>query len=249
MSQNDEIKPANTKKIEIIKDGPYYVSGGVPLVRKTQVVSENGEPLTWKKQGTSDCDEEYILCRCGQSGNKPFCDGTHQKISFDGREQADTRARESGQAAFPAGRKILVEKDASLCMQSGFCGFENASLPELIERAEQDIQTCSLIIAMVERCPSGALTYRLAPDEGTIEPDLPMQIADTTEITETGPILGPLWVTGGIAIKRSNGKPFEPRNRVTLCNCGKSGNKPLCGGTHRINAEREARKRQRNGGE
>jgi len=54
-------------KIEIIKDGPYYISGGVPLVRKTQVVSEHGEPLTWKKETAIESDEEYSLCRCGQS--------------------------------------------------------------------------------------------------------------------------------------------------------------------------------------
>ena len=254
MAQNNETKPATTKKIEIIKDGPYYVSGGVSLVRKTQVVSEYGEPLTWKKEGLTECDEEYALCRCGQSANKPFCDGTHHQVAFDGSERADTRARKpaasplGSHAGFTGGRKIVVEKDASLCMLSGFCGFENIGLPTLVARAD-DTQIRSLVIAMVERCPSGALTYRLEPDEPAIEPDLPQQIADTTEITEYGPIAGPLWVTGGIQIERADSKPFDPRNRVTLCNCGKSSNKPLCDGTHRTNAEQMARGRHRSAGD
>ena len=135
MAQNNGIKPSPGKKIEIIKDGPYCVSSGVPLVRKTQVVSEYGEPLTWKKEGATECDEEYALCRCGQSANKPFCDGTHNQVAFDGSERADTAARKVSQAAFPAGRKIMVEKDVSLCMASGFCGFENTGLAELVARA------------------------------------------------------------------------------------------------------------------
>ena len=99
-------------------------------------------------------------------------------------------------------------------------------------------------MAMVERCPSGALTYRIEADGPDIEPDLPQQVAVTTEITSDGPIAGPLWVTGGIPVVRSDGKPFETRNRVTLCNCGHSGSKPLCDGTHRDMAQREARRRR-----
>jgi CDGSH-type Zn-finger protein len=90
---------------------------------------------------------------------------------------------------------------------------------------------------MVERCPSGALTYRIEQGQPEIEPDLPVQIAVTTEITSEGPIDGPLWVSGGIAILRSDGQPFETRNRVTLCNCGLSCRKPLCDGTHRSEQE------------
>jgi Iron-binding zinc finger CDGSH type len=86
---------------------------------------------------------------------------------------------------------------------------------------------------MVEHCPSGALTYSLKEGGQDIEVDLPQQIAVTTEITSDGPIEGPLWVTGGIPIIRSDGKPFEGRNRVTLCNCGHSQAKPLCDGSHR----------------
>ncbi|AKB11853.1 Iron-binding zinc finger CDGSH type [Methanosarcina thermophila] len=43
---------------------------------------------------------------------------------------------------------------------------------------------------------------------------------------------GPLWVRGGIPIESADGKLYEIRNRVTLCRCGKSKNKPLCDGSH-----------------
>jgi CDGSH-type Zn-finger protein len=43
---------------------------------------------------------------------------------------------------------------------------------------------------------------------------------------------GPLFVSGGIEIERTSGELLETRNRVTLCRCGQSGNKPLCDGTH-----------------
>ena len=93
---------------------------------------------------------------------------------------------------------------------------------------------------MVERCPAGAITYHIEEGEADIEPDLPIQVSLTTEITSNGPIEGPLWVTGGIPIERSDGRAMETRNRVTLCTCGLSRNKPLCDGTHRDEAERKA---------
>jgi hypothetical protein len=86
---------------------------------------------------------------------------------------------------------------------------------------------------MIERCPSGAYTYSIEEGQPEIEPDLPQQVAVTTEITDQGPINGALWITGNIPIERSDGKPLETRNRVTLCSCGVSKNKPLCDGTHR----------------
>lgn len=228
MSQTGE----GERKIVVKKDGPYVVHGHVPLVRKRQVVSEYGEPLTWEKEETLETEEPYLLCRCGQSHDKPFCDGTHCEVWFDGTEMADTRPTAERQECYEGGTHIAVKSDASLCMNSGFCGNRKGNVKQMVQ-ATEDTGVRSQVMAMIERCPSGSLTYSVEPDGADIEPDLPQQIAVTTDITSAGPVVGALWVTGGIPIERADGQPLEARNRVTLCCCGLSKIKPLCDGAHR----------------
>src|SRR6266540_2640247 len=59
--------------IEVSKDGPYRVTGAIPLV------NAQGEPNP-RNQGASL--EHYSLCRCGHSKNKPFCSGMHWYANF-----------------------------------------------------------------------------------------------------------------------------------------------------------------------
>lgn len=220
------------KLIVVEKNGPYVVHGDVALVRKTQVVSEYGEPMTWKKDESFETGQTYKLCRCGQSGNKPFCDDTHLKIGFDGTESADTQVTTQRRVIYAGGTRIVVRRDYSLCIDSGFCGNRLTNVEKMVKDTA-DTQVRAQVIAMIERCPSGSYTYSIEAGEVDIEPDLPQQIAVTTEISSDGPIAGPLWVTGNIPIERSDGQPIETRNRVTLCCCGLSKIKPLCDGSHR----------------
>jgi CDGSH-type Zn-finger protein len=56
--------------VTISENGPYVVTGPVKL---TDV---DGREIPHRDQ--------MILCRCGQSTKKPFCDGTHRTVDFDG---------------------------------------------------------------------------------------------------------------------------------------------------------------------
>ncbi len=231
------------RRIVVEENGPYRVEGDVPLVRKSQVVSEFGEPLTWRKDEDLEGGEMYELCRCGQSSNKPFCDRTHRIVGFDGKENAVTRPTTERQVKLADGRRIVIKRDYALCMEAGFCGNRFTDIEGMASKAEDDPQVRAQIMAMIERCPSGSYTYAPGAGEADLEPDLPQQIAVTIEMTSYGPIDGPLWVTGNIPVERADGKPFETRNRVMLCGCGLSGAKPLCDGTHR--RDQEARLKQR----
>jgi CDGSH-type Zn-finger protein len=208
------------------------VHGHIPLVHKEHVVSEYGEPLTWRTGHAIETPETYELCRCGHSKFPPFCDVSHALVEFDGTETAETDATAERRVTHEGGPGIVVRRDYSLCTNAGFCGTRLTNVEEMARHSE-DTGVRSQIMAMVERCPSGSYTYALAAGEADIEPDLPQQIAVTTEITDDGRIAGPLWVTGNIPIERADGKPLETRNRVTLCCCGLSKSKPLCDGTHR----------------
>ena len=212
----------DTPKITVRPNGPYVVEGGIPLVRQSPVVSEYGEPLIWKKGEMLTSDERYVLCRCGLSANKPFCDGTHRE-GFDGTETADTGSSASRESNYP-GTQMTLKNDTSLCIHSGFCGNRITNVWQMTQESD-DPQVRAQIMSMVDRCPSGALSYTIEPEGERIEPNLPQEIALTPD--------GALWVTGGIPVERADGQPFEVRNRVTLCRCGASKNKPLCDGTHK----------------
>ena len=211
------------QKITIRPRGPYLVRGGIPLVRKTPVISEHGEPLTWKKEGVLDTADVYRLCRCGQSSTKPFCDGTHTLKEFDGTETADPGTIDGRQANYE-GEKIVVKDDRSLCVHAGFCGNRITNIWNMVAETA-DTQVRAQVMAMVDRCPSGALSFALDPGSDNVEPDLPKEIAVIPD--------GPLWISGGIPVERRDGQPLETRNRVTLCRCGASSNKPLCDGSHK----------------
>jgi CDGSH-type Zn-finger protein len=200
-------------------NGPLLVSGDVRVYRRRAVHSEHGEPLTWETTELLETRERFALCRCGQSERKPFCDGTHARVGFTADDTAagtyDERCAELG------GTGISVRDDRSICVHAGFCGTRITNVwKQVPETGESSVR--AQVIAMIERCPSGALTYRVNHDD--IEPLLPQAIAITDD--------GPLWVTGSIPITTSEGTQLEVRNRVTLCRCGGSSNKPLCDGSH-----------------
>jgi CDGSH-type Zn-finger protein len=232
MATTNRVDSVHCRTIEVRKDGPYVVHGDVPLVCKEQIVSEYGEPLTWRTGEAIETRESYTLCRCGQSSRKPFCDGTHASIDFDGTESADTGVTAERRVIYPGGTKIVVKRDYPLCMDSGFCSNRITDVQKMVPDTD-DTQLRAQVMAMIERCPSGSFAYSIEEGEDDIEPDMPRQVAVTTETTSDGPIAGPLWVTGNIPVQRSDGQPFETRNRVTLCRCGLSKGKPLCDGTHR----------------
>lgn len=218
--------------IEVEADGPYLVHGPIPLVRKVQVVSEHGEPLTWRREATIPTGDGYELCRCGQSSTWPFCDMTHREIGFDGTETAETNTVAERRIEIPGGAHIVVFRDYSICTDAGFCANRFANVEEMTGSTD-DSTIRSQVIAMIERCPSGSYMYALRHGDTDIEPDLPRQVAVTIEVISEGAIRASLWVTGEIPIARADGRPLETRNRVTLCNCGKSKCKPLCDGSHR----------------
>lgn len=235
------LKKTNKGKITVQPFGSYLVEGDIPLVHKTQIVSEFGEPLNWQVDEVLQEKGPYELCRCGHSNEKPYCDGTHCECDFDGTESAPINTFTERQKVLEKGEGIVVKTDYTLCMDSGFCGNRLTNYRKMLaDTAEPKVR--AEIMAMIDRCPSGTLTYAMTRDGVDVEADLPVQIAATTEITSEGPITGSLWVTGGIPVERADGQPFETRNRVTLCNCGESGKKPLCDGTHRKIQEEQLKK-------
>ena len=217
--------------IEIREGGPYAVHGDIPLVRKKRVTTGNGEALTWATTETLPADEGYVLCRCGQSKTKPFCDGTHDYIDFDDAGPDSFEAFDST-ASVLENDGIRVKVDNSYCVHAKYC-FNKTSGIRALMAEPADANAKSQIMAMVDRCPSGTFVYELDLD-GTMtecEDELPQEVAAISEDSncETA---GPLWVSGNVPIMQPDGTFLETRNRVTLCRCGKSKNKPFCDGTH-----------------
>ena len=217
----------DTAMIRIRANGPYLVSGNLRLHELAIETDAGGDSVGWIAGNEFPATDKYALCRCGHSANKPFCDSTHRTIGFDGTETAN-RATHAEQAKRIVGPTMTLADAESLCAFARYCD-PNGKVWNQVRISDQPEARANFVRQSCE-CPSGRL---VASDNATgqpIEKHYDPSIAVLADPAQK--CLGPLWVRGGVQLVGADGFKYEVRNRMTLCRCGASKNKPFCDGAH-----------------
>jgi CDGSH-type Zn-finger protein len=163
---------------------------------------------------------------------KPFCDGIHIKVSFDGTETAspenyiDNPKHING----PALELTNIEE---LCASARFC-HRAGGIWNLVPKSD-DPEAKRIAVEEACDCPSGRLVIKDKENDKVIEASLEKSLGFIEDPAMD--VSGPIWVRGGIPVESADGKTYRVRNRVTLCRCCKSGNKPFCDSSHYPEAE------------
>ena len=127
------------------------------------------------------------------------------------------------------GEKINVSYDVKRCMHAAEC--VNSGLKSVFDNTQKpwiqpDGSSPDRIIDVIERCPSGALHYKIVGQE----------LAGQEEIPETNSIKAQtdnaLYLRGNISVQDSDGNTVIEETRLALCRCGHSKNKPFCDYSH-----------------
>jgi uncharacterized Fe-S cluster protein YjdI/CDGSH-type Zn-finger protein len=121
--------------------------------------------------------------------------------------------------------EIQVTFDPTRCIHAAEC---IRGLPDVFDTSRArwirpERAPAADVAAVVARCPTGALHYRLADGE----PETVRGV--TVRVTHNGPI----YVAGAVRLETDDGAVIAEDTRVALCRCGKSANQPFCDGTHR----------------
>ncbi|MDX2279881.1 MAG: (4Fe-4S)-binding protein [Saprospiraceae bacterium] len=125
-------------------------------------------------------------------------------------------------------KDITVVWKPDACIHSALCwhGLLEVFDPRKKPWINLEAADTERIIAQIEKCPSGALSW-IKNDAG--KPSV--EHVDVETIVETIPN-GPLMVYGNIAVKDAAGNETHKNKVTAFCRCGASGNKPYCDGTH-----------------
>ncbi len=205
------------RRIDVTANGPYEVRGSLSLRDVRIVETEWGEPVDVDEGEPLPTGRRFVLCRCGNSRTKPFCDDTHLRGGFDGTETAD-RAPRATRAREIRGRDITFTDDQPLCTHAGFCANRRTDVWAMV-RDSGDPEVRMQVRRMIELCPSGRLELEPPGDAG--EPGILLERE------------GPIWVRGAVLLRAADGTAYEVRGRMALCRCGASRNKPFCDDSHK----------------
>ncbi|GMR18279.1 MAG: CDGSH iron-sulfur domain-containing protein [Gammaproteobacteria bacterium] len=132
---------------------------------------------------------------------------------------------ENEKYTFP-GTKINVEWDGRLCIHIAECGHAKGELFVAGRQpwCQPDLVALEDVIDVVERCPSGALTYETSEKTIKESPDQENSVAVSYN--------GPYFVRGELDIENSADDMEGVAFRVALCRCGHSKSKPFCDNSH-----------------
>ncbi len=223
-NSNDKKK---TCKVLIAKNGPYIVQGNLPLSKEIIISDKDNIAIEWKKGKKYPDQENYSLCRCGESKNMPYCDKTHTKIKFDGTETAGKK-KYIDEADKIVGPDLILTDLQDLCAGARFCDYSDGVW--VLTKNSNKKGSKELAIKESCDCPSGRLVAWDKKKEKAIEPVFEPEISITEDPALN--VSGPIWLKGKIPLISSDGIQYEIRNRITLCRCGQSKNKPFCDSTH-----------------
>ncbi|MCH9685943.1 MAG: CDGSH iron-sulfur domain-containing protein [Deltaproteobacteria bacterium] len=190
--------------LTVLENGPLKISGD------TMTVQYCGEPIT------VDAGSDIYVCRCGESSNPPFCDGSHAKTGF----VAEPPTGERKDVHVWEGKTIRTFFNPNTCMHVFYC----KPLKELRKRElEGDAEAAAEIARVVQSCPSGALSYEAkdVPAPAPVaQPDIDIMEGGELRIQCAFEINADL-------------QERQASDRATLCRCGLSKNKPWCDGRHK----------------
>jgi uncharacterized Fe-S cluster protein YjdI len=147
------------------------------------------------------------------------------KIQFNGAETVGSELYLENVKEY-IGPELKLTDKLELCSAAAFC-VRDAGIWNLTAHSDRP-GFRETAIEEAANCPSGRLVVWDNLDN-PIEPDYEPSIV-VTEHEDGSP--GPLWVRGEVEIESVDGNIYEKRNRVTLCRCSESQNKPLCDGSH-----------------
>ncbi len=194
----------NRTTITPLKDGPLRIEG---------LNTFEGD------YGQIETTQEMALCRCGQSKNKPFCDGTHAACGF-----TDERGEnEDDERLVFSGDPITIYENVAICSHAGYCprGKPDKWRPKTKNSGFTDEE----LIEKILKCPSGTLSYaRGTTEHRDPKAGRPQKIRIRKD--------GPLEIEGGIELRNSEWGEGASREHYALCRCGASKMKPFCDGTH-----------------
>ncbi len=226
--QRGTVPAPDSFAVEILPQGPYLVYGAPPMAQQFFVPNSQGE-MWYYQQGESYPTDSRptALCRCGSSRNAPYCDGSHIEADWDP-ELTAPEERLLDKAEEYDGPEITLTDNDLYCAFARFCDAKGR-VWNLVGRTDNE-HAREWVIRMANRCPAGRLSAWENDSDTPIEPvyEPSIGIVEDPEIECSGP----LWIRGGIQVRRTDGHTYEIRNRVTLCRCGQSSNKPFCDGTH-----------------
>jgi uncharacterized Fe-S cluster protein YjdI len=123
--------------------------------------------------------------------------------------------------------EIIVCWEPEKCIHSRNCV---KGLPEVFDRSKRPWINMSgaaseEIMSVIDRCPSGALSYRKIGGDALAKSQEP---SASIKVLKNGPLL----VEGSCRLIDREGKEIESCGPFALCRCGKSLKKPFCDGTH-----------------
>jgi glutamate synthase domain-containing protein 2/CDGSH-type Zn-finger protein len=196
--------------VELAENGPLIVKGASALT------GADGAPLEPKPV--------LALCRCGGSKNRPYCDGTHAKIGFSS-ARSDDRVPDQRDSYERTDKRLTIHDNRGICAHAGIC---SDNLPKVFRAGTEpwidaDGAAADTIKQVIERCPSGALSYsveELEQREREITPGVHAVAHGPYSVEGPTELVGVELLEGALDAKR------------TLCRCGQSKNKPFCDGSH-----------------